>query len=104
IELARWRAQLLPYLPQLPIEWAALTVALSAWLLIRTTTPPRRQVAVLAAVTVALLVVAAGLETWCTPRRPVRTAPSQTAYGIRDRPRLVGGGGGWRAGLCAAAG
>ena len=104
IELARWRARLLPYLPQLPVEWAALTVGLSAWLLIRTTTAPRRQVAVLAAVTVALLAVAASLETWCTPRRSARTALNQTACGVRDRARLVGGGAGWRPALCAAAG
>ena len=104
IELARWRARLIPYLPQLPVEWAALTVAVSAWLLIRTTTPLRRQVAVLAAVTVALLAVAASLETWCTPRRSARTALNQTANRGRDRARLVGGGDGWRTGLCAAAG
>lgn len=104
IELARWRARLLPYLPQLPVEWAALTVALSAWLLIRTTTAPRRQVAALAAVTVALLSVAASLETWCTPRPPARSALNQTANERAHRARLVGGGGGSRTGLCAADG
>jgi len=104
IELARWRGRLLPYLPQLPVEWAALTVSVSAWLLIRTMSARYRQIVMRAAVSVALLAVAAGLETWCTPRRSVRTAVSQTAGGVRDRACLVGGGGGWRPALCAAAG
>jgi hypothetical protein len=98
VELARWRGQLVPYLPQLPLEWAALTLAISAWLLIRVTTAPRRPIAWLAAVTVVLLAGAAGLETWCTPRRRARPAVS---YGMPDRACLVGGGGGRGTGVCA---
>ena len=33
--------RLLPYIPQLPVEWAALTTAVSAWLAIRTGTATR---------------------------------------------------------------
>lgn len=105
VELARWRGRLVPYLPQLPLEWTALTLSASAWLLIRTTTTPRRAIAWLAAVTVALLAGAASLETWCAPRRPTRPTVSQTGrHGIRDRAHLVGGGGGRGTGWCAGGG
>ena len=40
VELGRWRTRLLPYLPQLPLEWAALALVVSGWLLIRTTVAP----------------------------------------------------------------
>jgi len=69
IALGRWRSQLAAYVPQLPLEWAALTVAISAWLLIRTHTPNPGQILTLAAVTAGLLAGAAALETWCTPHR-----------------------------------
>ena len=42
IALGRWQGRLIPYVPQLPLEWAALIVAVSAWLTIRTTTATRQ--------------------------------------------------------------
>jgi hypothetical protein len=73
-ELGRWRGQLIPYLPQLPLEWGALILAVSAWLTIRTTAATRRQVAALASTTTILLAAAATLETWATPHRHERTS------------------------------
>ena len=35
LELGRWQGRLLPYLPQLPLEWAALAVAVHAWIIAR---------------------------------------------------------------------
>jgi hypothetical protein len=62
LELGRWRGQLVAYLPQLPVEWGALITAVSAWLAIRRDEATRRDVAVLAAVTVTLLLAAASLD------------------------------------------
>jgi hypothetical protein len=76
IALARWGTRLLPYIPQLPVEWAALAIAISAWLAARNGTvdlpaTTRRVVA-----TAVLLIVAASLETWCTPHRHTSSAAS----------------------------
>jgi hypothetical protein len=102
VELGRWRARLLPYVPQLPVEWAALAVAITAWLLIRTGAAEYRHIWVLAGVTAALLVLAAGLETWATPHR----APAGTTIGGRQAetvaiPGLWVPGGCFRPGFCA---
>jgi hypothetical protein len=73
IALGRWQGRLIPYIPQLPLEWAALTTALTAWLQARTGACTTRQLAALAGVTLALLAAAAAVETWCTPHRhPIR--------------------------------
>jgi hypothetical protein len=87
IELARWHTRLLPYLPQLPLEWGALSVAVSASLTIRSGTTTRRHVALLAGLTAVLLLAAASLETWGTPHRPVVAASRQLrADGIQGGP------------------
>jgi hypothetical protein len=85
LELGRWRGQLVPYLPQLPVEWGALITAVGAWLAIRRDEATRRDVAVLAAVTVTLLLAAASLETWATPHRRIRTAASHTEVNTIQR-------------------
>jgi hypothetical protein len=105
IELGHWRGQLIPYLPQLPIEWAALSVAVAAWLRARDNHANRRQLAVLATVTAVLLVAAAGLETWCTPHRhePPKASLAQLDT-VRDPHALVGDGSCYRHGLCAGTG
>ncbi len=105
IELGRWQAQLLPYIPQLPLEWAALATTVSAWLLIRTNTAQCRHIAVLAVATAVLLIAAAVLETWCTPHRQPTTRGGQTDAGIAREPiSTVGAGGCCRRGFCAGAG
>ena len=63
LELGRWHARLLPFLPQLPLEWAALAVAMSVWLTTRHNHAHSSQLALLAALILALLVAAAALET-----------------------------------------
>lgn len=67
--LGAYGAPLLPYIPQLPIEWAGLALGVSAWLLQR-----RRPLAVpeglaLLALTVGVLLCAAVVETVAVPHR-----------------------------------
>ena len=69
IALGRWRERLIPYLPHLPLEWTALTVAIATWLLIRTCGGSPRQLLALGSSVVALLCAAAAVETWATPHR-----------------------------------
>jgi hypothetical protein len=69
IALGRWQVRLIPYVTQLPLEWAALILAVSGWLTIRTTTATRHQIAGLGASTAVLVLAAAALETWATPHR-----------------------------------
>jgi hypothetical protein len=80
--LGRWQGRLVPYLPQLPLEWAALTVAVSAWLLVRSGDGNLPCLTVLAAVTLALLIGAASVETWATPHK----------HGTASRAQVKGGG------------
>ncbi len=93
--LGRWQERLVPYLPQLPLEWAALTVATSAWLAARHGQASVRELAVIGASTAVLLVGAAGLETWCTPHHAAgRHTPARLAAA---RLPLAGGQlSGWR--------
>jgi hypothetical protein len=69
LELGRWGARLAPYLPQLPFEWAALALAVHAWVTARPGHVTIRQLTPLAAIVLSLLAGAAALETWATPRR-----------------------------------
>ncbi len=79
VELGRWGSRLLPYLPHLPLEWSALSVALSAWLLARTGRRDRERTLQLAGVTLTLLIVATVLETFATPT----VSPARPAAGER---------------------
>jgi hypothetical protein len=105
IELGRWRGQLIPYLPQLPVEWAAMSVAVAAWLAARSNHANGRQLAGLATMATVLVVAAAGVETSCTPHRhePPKASPAQVDT-VRDPSGLVGDGGCARHGFCADAG
>lgn len=67
LALGRWRAELLPYVPQLPVEWAALALATAAWLTGRHGQTSWRRLAALAGATSLLVAYAAALETWWTP-------------------------------------
>jgi hypothetical protein len=69
LELGRWQARLLAYLPQLPLEWAALALAIHAWILARNGRASTHRLMVLAGLALALLIAAASLETWATPHR-----------------------------------
>ena len=102
VELGRWRGQLIPYVPQLPLEWAALAIAASVWLTARTQPVSRRHVVILAALVVLLLTTAAAVETWGTPHRDSQTVKVSTTADLVGEPdALVGDGGCHRYGFCA---
>ena len=103
LELGRWQGGLLRYVPQLPLEWAALALAIGAWLTTRADQASRRQLVVLAASVSVLLAGAATIETWCTPHRPARSASHATEVGALREPHVLAGDGGChRQGLCAS--
>jgi hypothetical protein len=102
VELGRWRGQLIPYVPQLPLEWTALAIATSVWLTARNQTVSRRHLMILAAVVVLLLTTAAAIETWGTPHCDAGTVKfSSTADLVGEPDALVGDGGCPRHGFCA---
>jgi hypothetical protein len=67
LALGRWHVRLLPYLPQLPLEWLAAALAAVSWLALRTGVRRQTALAYLAAVLV-LVIAAAAVETIATPR------------------------------------
>jgi hypothetical protein len=69
VELGRWQGQLLPYIPQLPIELTALAVGVAAWLVIRAGERSGRMLVALAGACAALVGAAGAVETWWTPHR-----------------------------------
>jgi single-strand DNA-binding protein len=77
LALGRWKFRLLPYVPQLPLEWLAAAIAAAAWLTLRSSN--RRQTA-LAYIAAVLLVViaAAAVETIATPHTRIHTVNSAT--------------------------
>ena len=102
IALGRWRGQLIPYVPQLPLEWAALTIGVCAWLNVRNGHARTRQMAELAAATVLLLVCAATVETFATPYKQgsVNTGRAQVDA-VGEPVMFVSDGGCHRHGFCA---
>ena len=69
LALGRDRGALLPYVPQLPLEWLAAALAAAAWLTLRTGARTRTGLAYVAAVLV-LVAAAAAIETICTRTPP----------------------------------
>lgn len=67
--LAAYGPPLLPYLPQLPIEWAALALGTSAWLIQRRRPLARSEGIALFALTGAVVLCAALVETVGVPHR-----------------------------------
>jgi hypothetical protein len=66
LALGRWGERLLPYVPQLPLEWTALGIAGAAWLSARNG-GCGRVLAVYALATLALTISAAAVEVELTP-------------------------------------
>lgn len=66
LAIGRYGGQLVAYLPQLPLEWAALATSAAAWITARADRQVRPLVAS-AAVTFALTVAAAACEVLLTP-------------------------------------
>ena len=67
--LGAYGARLLPYIPQLPIEWAGLALGASAWLLQRRRALTVPEGLALLALTVCVLLCAAVIETVAVPHR-----------------------------------
>ena len=72
LALGRWHTQLLPYVPQLPLEWLAAAIAVAAWLNLRTGTRSRTALAYAAAV-LLLVAAAAAVEATATPHSSTST-------------------------------
>ncbi|MGH2909522.1 MAG: hypothetical protein ACRDK8_09520 [Solirubrobacteraceae bacterium] len=67
VELGTWGARLLPYIPNAPVELLALLIGPVSWWLVTRGRVPLRSLWLSAAIVVALLAVAACLETWAVP-------------------------------------
>lgn len=68
LALGAYQARLLPYVPQLPLEWVGVAVAPADWWLNRTATRSGRHWVALVALVVSLG-LAAVIETVCVPHR-----------------------------------
>lgn len=69
LALGRHRGELMPYLPHLPIEWAAFSVALACWIAHRGSRPGPRVVLPYAAAVLLLALGAAAVEVYAVPHR-----------------------------------
>jgi hypothetical protein len=67
LALGRFGSRLVPYIPQLPVEWLALALSTAAWMSAREEHRPVRSLVVPASQVAATAIVAAALETWVTP-------------------------------------
>jgi hypothetical protein len=69
LALGRWRGALIPYIPQLPVEYLAAATAATSWLSARRHSPlsAPSTVAISAVATLALTAVAAAIEVLLTP-------------------------------------
>jgi hypothetical protein len=99
LALGRDGGRLIPYVPQLPLEWLAAAVAGGAWLKLRRH-PQTRTVVAYAATVLVLVAVSAAIETLATPHAATRNAdaPRQTAASqdrafIHQSPVRQAGGG-----------
>jgi hypothetical protein len=65
--IAAGHQRILPYLPHLPLEWAAMALSSTAWLLASRSRLTRRQLVLHIAAFTALLAVAATVEIYAVP-------------------------------------
>jgi len=95
--------RLIPYVPQLPLEWAALTLCIAAWLELRTGDAGRRRIGRYAAAILALTITAAAVETFATPHDDPKTHGPTAGLVSRSAVSPVWGAGGGvpSARLCA---
>ena len=96
LALGRWHTRLIPYVPQLPLEWLAAALAGAAWLALRTGAPRQTAIAYLAAVLV-VVTAAAAVETIATPHAHARTLNVERVrrprHFIQPSPSVRGGPG-----------
>lgn len=76
VALGAYGTALLPFLPQLPLEWAGLALGASAWMVQRRTSMSVAQGARLTTVIAVVLLAAASAETYMVPHR---TTPASAA-------------------------
>jgi hypothetical protein len=69
VALGAYGRALVPYIPQLPLEWAGLATGYAGWLMGRRQAPSARERAAWLAVLCGLLIGAAVIETTGVPRR-----------------------------------
>jgi hypothetical protein len=67
--LGAYGATLIPYVPQLPVEWAGLALGYSSWLVQRERPLSRRERLAWLTLIVATLAAAAAIETVAVPHR-----------------------------------
>jgi hypothetical protein len=67
VALGRWQGRLIPYIPQLPLEYLAAAVAASAWIAVRNQVASGLALALSAVLSVLILMGGAALETFATP-------------------------------------
>ena len=67
VELGTWGSRLLPYIPNALVELLALVAGPVSWWLVTRGRAPVRSLWLTAAIVVALLLLAACLETWAVP-------------------------------------
>ena len=97
LALGRWHDRLLPYLPQLPLEWLAAALAAVSWLALRNGVRRQTALAYLGAVLV-LVIAAAAVETIATPhaspraQHPVRSQTTALRTAAPIPARRAGGG------------
>lgn len=76
--LGAYGTALIPYIPQLPLEWAALALGLASWRVQRRRRLQHREQLICIAAIVSLLLCAASLETLAVPRRRDTMKPLRT--------------------------
>ena len=108
LALGRWHDRLLPYLPQLPLEWLAAALAAASWLALRKGARQQTALAYLAAI-LALVIAAAAIETIATPHASPRAQHPVISVITAVRPagpisERKAGGGLPALGSCAGAG
>ena len=109
LALGRWHTRLIPYVPQLPLEWLAAALAGAAWLALRTGARRQTAIAYLAAVLV-VVTAAAAVETIATPHAHARTlnvelgSTTAALHSAVPIPARKAGGGLPSLGSCAVAG
>ncbi|HEX4188579.1 MAG TPA: hypothetical protein VHY83_11830 [Solirubrobacteraceae bacterium] len=77
---------LLPYIPQLPLEWAALALGASAWLCQRRSALTIRHRVSVLALTASILLCAAVIETVAVPHRRAAGSERNSRGGLQPRP------------------
>jgi len=80
--IGAYGGRLLPYIPQLPLEWAALAAGYCSWLVQRQHPISGRQRVAWLALTAVLVVTSAAVETSAVPRR----APTHTSAATVVQP------------------